>query len=68
LEVFLKLEAHCFYILLSSRLQLCDHVIISDLSLKIDTSIMHYEWKLDKIAFSEDEEACSAQSLTILGD
>jgi hypothetical protein len=45
-EIFLKPEANQFYVLLSCCLQLQDHLIILDLSLKLDTSIEHYEWDL----------------------
>ena len=52
----------------SCRLQLADHLIISDVSLKLDNVIKHYEWELDKIAFTDEEEARSTEWLTILND
>ncbi len=44
-----------FYISPSCRLQLADHLIISDISLKLDNVIKHYEWELDKITFSDED-------------
>jgi len=37
-------------------------------SLKLDNVIKHYEWELDKIAFTDEEEARSTEWLTILND
>ncbi len=67
-EVFLKPGPNRFYISPSCRLQLADHLIISDVSLKLDNVIKHYEWELDKIAFTEEEEDRSTEWLTILND
>jgi len=64
----LKPGPNRFYISPSCRLQLADHLIISDVSLKLDNVIKHYEWELDKIAFTEEEEARSTEWLTILND
>ena len=38
------------------------------MSLKLDNVIKHYEWELDKIAFTDEEEARSTEWLTILND
>jgi hypothetical protein len=67
-EVFLKPGPNRFYISPSCRLQLADHLIISDVSLKLDNVIKHYEWELDKITFTDEEEARSTEWLTILND
>jgi len=67
-EVFLKPGPNRFYISPSCRLQLADHLIISDVSLKLDNVIKHYEWELDKIAFTDEEEVRSTEWLTILND
>ncbi len=67
-EVFLKPGPNRFYISPSCRLQLADHLIISDVSLKLDNVIKHYEWELDKITFTDEEEARSTDWLTILND
>ncbi len=64
----MKPGPNCFYISLSCRLQLADHLIISDVSLKLDNVIKHYEWELDKITFTDEEEARSTEWLTILSD
>jgi hypothetical protein len=64
----LKPGPNRFYISPSCRLQLADHLIISDVSLKLDNVIKHYEWELDKIAFTEEEEDRSTEWLTILND
>jgi hypothetical protein len=68
LEIFLMPDANHFSVSLSCQLQLRDHLIISDLSLKLDTSIKPYEWELEKITLYKDEEACFAHWLTILGN
>ncbi len=60
-EVFLKPGPNCFYISPSCRLQLADHLIISDVSLQLDNVIKHYEWELDKITFTDEEEALAAE-------
>ncbi len=57
-----------FYISPSCRLQLADHLIISDVSLKLDNVIKHYEWELNKIIFTDEEEARSTEWLTVLND
>jgi hypothetical protein len=67
-EVFLKPGANHFYISPSCCLQLRDHLIISDLSLKLDNTIKHYEWELDKLNFTPEEEARSTAWLNVLND
>jgi len=67
-EVFLRPGPNRFYVSPSCRLQLADHLIISDVSLKLDNVIKHYEWELDKITFTDEEEARSTEWLTILND
>ncbi len=57
-----------FYVSPSCQLQLANHLIISDVSLKLDNIIKHYEWELDKITFTDIEEARSTEWLTILND
>jgi hypothetical protein len=64
----LKPGPNRFYISPSCRLQLADHLIISDVSLKLDNVIKHYEWELDKITFTDEEEARSTEWLTILNN
>ena len=44
-EVFLKPGLNHFYVSPSCRLQLANHLIISDKSLKLDNVIKHYEWE-----------------------
>ncbi len=67
-EIFLKLGPNWFYISPSCRLQLLDHLILSDISLKLDTAIKHYKGELDKITFTDEEEARSNDGLTIHND
>jgi hypothetical protein len=67
-EVFLKPGPNRFYVSPSCRLQLADHLVISDISLKLDDVIKHYEWELDKITFTDEEEAHSTEWLTVLND
>jgi hypothetical protein len=51
-ETFIKLGANWIYISLTCRLQLHEHVLISDFSVCLDAVIKHYEWELEQIAFS----------------
>jgi hypothetical protein len=44
-----------------------DHILISDFSLRLDYTIKHKEWDLDKIAFLPEEGSISSQWLEILG-
>jgi hypothetical protein len=62
----LKPGRNRFYVSASCCLQLADHLVISDVSLKLDNVIKHYEWELDKI--TDKEEACSTEWLTVLND
>jgi hypothetical protein len=64
----LKPGPNLFYVSPSCHLQLADHLVISDVSLKLDNVIKHYEWKLDKITITDEEEACSTEWLTVLND
>jgi len=67
-KVFLKPGLNRFYISPSCQLQLSDHLVISDVSFKLDNVIKHYEWELDKITFTDEEEARSTNWLTVLSD
>jgi hypothetical protein len=67
-EVFLKPGPNHFYVSPSCQLQLSDHLVISDVSLKLDNVIKHNELELDKITFTDEEEACSTDWLTVLND
>jgi len=64
----LKPGPNRFYVSPSCHLQLADHLVISDISLKLDNVIKHYEWELDKITFTDKEEACSTEWLSVLND
>jgi hypothetical protein len=64
----LKPGPNRFYVSPSCYLQLADHLVISDISLKLDNVIKHYEWELDKITFTDKEEARSTEWLTVLND
>ncbi len=48
-EVFLKPGSNHFYVSPSCQLQLSKHLIILNVSLKLDTTIKHYKWETDKI-------------------
>jgi hypothetical protein len=43
-------------------------VLIADFTLRLDSTIKHYEWDLDKIAFLPEERLISARWLNILRD
>ncbi len=64
----MKPGPNCFYVSPSCRLQLSDHLVISDVSLKLDNVIKHYEWELDKITFTDEEEGRSTDWLTVLNN
>jgi hypothetical protein len=45
-----------------------DHVLlISDFSLRLESTIKHYKWYLDKINLSPEEHSISSQWLEVLG-
>jgi hypothetical protein len=66
-EVFIKTGPNRIFILPSCQMHLKVHVLISDFSLRLDSIIKHYEWDLDKIAFSLEERTVSSHWLEILG-
>jgi len=43
-------------------------MLISDFAIRLDAVIKHYEWELDQIAFSSEEQIRSAEWLAILGN
>jgi len=47
-------------------MRLKDHLLVSDFALRLDTTIKHYEWDLEEIAFSPEERTLSSQWLQIL--
>jgi hypothetical protein len=49
-------------------LQLANHLVICDISLKLDNVIKHYKWELDKITFTDEEESHSTKWLTVLNN
>jgi hypothetical protein len=65
-EVFMKTGPNRIYISPSCRMRLKDHMLVSDFSLRIDSTIKHYEWDLDEIAFSPEERTLSSRWLEIL--
>jgi hypothetical protein len=54
------------YISPSCRMRLKDHMLVSDFSLRLDSTIKHYEWDLDEITFSPEERTLSSRWLEIL--
>jgi hypothetical protein len=66
-EVFIKTRPNRIFVSPSCRMRLKHHVLISDFSLRLDSVIKHYEWGLDKIAFSPEECLISERWLKILG-
>jgi hypothetical protein len=65
-EVFMKTGPNRVYISPSCRMRLKDHLLVSDFALRLDTTIKHYEWDLEEIAFSPEERTLSSQWLQIL--
>jgi hypothetical protein len=64
---FCKTGPNQIYISPSYQMRFKDHVLISDISLRLDSVIKHYEWDLDEIAFSSEESTLSSRWLEILG-
>ncbi len=62
----MKMGPNRVYISPSCRMRLKDHMLISDFSLRLDSTIKHYEWDLDEIAFSPEERTLSSRWLEIL--
>jgi hypothetical protein len=65
-EVFMKTGPNHVYISPSCRMRLKDHMLVSDFSLRLGSTIKHYEWDLDEIAFSPEERTLSSQWLEVL--
>ncbi len=65
-EVFMKTGPNRVYISPSCRLRLKDHMLVSDFSLRLGSTIKHYELDLDEIAFSPEERTLSSQWLEVL--
>jgi hypothetical protein len=65
-EVFMKTGPNRVYISPSCHMRLKDHMLVSDFSLRLGSTIKHYEWDLDKIAFSPEERTLSSQWLEVL--
>ncbi len=54
------------YISPSCRMRLKNHMLISDFSLRLDSTIKHYKWDLDDITFPLEERTLSSRWLEIL--
>ena len=66
-EVFVKTGPNRIFISPSCRMHLKDHVLISDFSLQLNSTIKHCKWDLDEIAFSPQEPSVSSRWLEVLG-
>jgi len=67
-EIFIRRGANRIHVSPSCRLHLTSHVLISNFAVTLDTVIKHYEWELDRISFSEEEQAYSDEWLTTFED
>jgi hypothetical protein len=56
-EVFVRRGINRIHVSPSCRLHLTSHVLIANFAVTLDTVIKHYEWELDRISFSEEEQA-----------
>jgi len=65
-EIFICHGATRIFVSPSCRLQLKEHVLISDFSIRMDAVIKHYQWELDQVAFTPEEQSCSAEWLSVL--
>ncbi len=66
--VFIRPHVNCIFVSPSCCLQLLEHVLISDFAICLDAVINHYKWDLDHIAFSTEDQSCSAKWMAILSD
>jgi len=64
--IFIHCGATRVFISRSCRLQLREHVLISDFSVCMDAIIKHYQWELHQVAFTPEEHALSADWLNVL--
>jgi hypothetical protein len=62
-EIFVRHGANWIHVSPSCRLHLTSHVLISNFAVTLDTVIKHYEWELDQILFSDEEQAHSDEWL-----
>jgi hypothetical protein len=67
-EVFIRRGVNRIHVSPSCRLHLHSHVLISNFAVTLDTVIKHYEWELDRISFSEEEQAHTDEWLTTFED
>jgi hypothetical protein len=67
-EVFIRRGVNRIHVSPSCRLHLHSHVLISNFAVTLDTVIKHYEWELDRISFSEEEQAHTDEWLTSFED
>ncbi len=65
-EIFIRHSATWIFVSPSCCLQLKEHVLISDFSVRMDAVIKHYQWKLDQVAFTPEEQSRSAEWLSVL--
>ena len=67
-EIFIRRGVNRIHVSPSCRLHLHSHVLISNFAVTLDTVIKHYEWELDRISFSEEEQAHTDEWLTTFED
>ncbi len=65
-EVFVRRGINRIHVSPSCRLHLTSHVLISNFAMTLDTVIKHYEWELERISFSEEEQAHTDEWLPAL--
>jgi hypothetical protein len=63
-EVFVRFGINQLYVFPSCRLWLQQHELISDFTVQLDSVIKHYQWDLERVAFSLEERAQSAEWLS----
>jgi hypothetical protein len=67
-EVFVCRGINQIHVSPSCRLHLTSHVFIANFAVTLDNVIKHYEWELDRISFSEEEQAHTDEWLTNFED
>ncbi len=66
-EVFVRFGINQLYVSPSCQLRLQQHELISDFTVRLDSVIKHYQWDLERVAFSLEERAQSAEWLSTFG-
>jgi hypothetical protein len=65
-EILIQHGANWIFVSPSCQLQLREHVLISGFSIPLDAVIKHYQLELDQVAISPEEQARSAEWVSVI--